>query len=74
MIHVVQMSGTDELAHEDHSLRIWVTGRADLLKLQALLDRALNCAPEFGADWFALSDKLDQFLTEQGISRPTTAP
>ena len=51
------------------SLVTAVTGRADLLKLQALLDRALNCAPEFGADWFELSDRLDQFLTDQGISR-----
>lgn len=53
----------------DPGLYIRVSGREDLLKLQALLDRARNCAPEFGADWFSLSDKLDQFLIAQGISR-----
>lgn len=73
-IHVVQMSGTDEFAQEDPAIRIWITGRVDLLKLQALLGRALNCAPEFGEDWFALSDKLDKFLAAQNIHRPTTAP
>jgi len=50
-------------------LQLSFTCRADLLKLQALLNRSLNCAPEFGADWFELSDRLDQFLTAQGISR-----
>ena len=69
MIHCTVIAANDPNAPEDHSLRIWVTGRADLLKLQALLDRALNCAPEFGVDWFALSDRLDQFLSSQGISR-----
>lgn len=69
MIHYTIIAAGDPNAPEDHLLRIWVIGRTELLKLQALLDRALNCAPEFGADWFALSDRLDQFLTEQGISR-----
>lgn len=59
----------DPIFTEDPTLQLTLTGRADLLKLQALLDRALNCAPEFGEDWFALSDRLDQFLTAQGISR-----
>jgi len=72
MIHCTVIAANDPNAPEDHSLRIWVTGRADLLKLQALLDRALNCAPEFGEDWFALSDRLDQFLISQGISRAAT--
>jgi hypothetical protein len=69
MIHCTVIAANDPNAPEDHSLLIWVTGRTELLKLQALLNRSLNCAPEFGADWFALSDRLDQFLTEQGISR-----
>lgn len=68
MIHVRTWTG-DEIAPEDPTIQFTLTGRADLLKLQALLARALNCAPEFGEDWFALSDKLDQFLTAQGISR-----
>ena len=45
------------------------TGRTDLLKLQALLQRALNCAPEFGLDWFELSDRLDAYLEAKGIHR-----
>ena len=69
MIHYTIIAAGDPNAPEDHSLCIWVTGRTELLKLQALLDRALICAPEFGADWFALSDRLDQFLAAQGISR-----
>ena len=68
MIHVRTWVG-DDVVPEDPTIQFTLTGRADLLKLQALLDRALNCAPEFGADWFSLSDKLDQFLIAQGISR-----
>jgi hypothetical protein len=66
-IKVLPMTGTDEFAPEDAAIRIWVIGRTDLLKLQALLDRALNCAPEFGSEWFELSDRLNQFLTQQNI-------
>lgn len=68
MIHVRTWVG-DDVVPEDPTIQFTLTGRADLLKLQALLDRALNCAPEFGVDWFELSDRLDQFLTAQGISR-----
>ena len=73
MIHVRTWVG-DDVVPEDPTLHFYVSGRADLLKLQALLDRALNCAPEFGADWFALADRLDKFLAAQNIHRPTTAP
>jgi hypothetical protein len=66
-IHFIKLSGTDEFAPEDHSVRIWVTGRTDLLKLQALIHRALNTAPEFGAEWFKLADDLEKFIAEQGI-------
>jgi hypothetical protein len=34
----------------------------DILKFQALLNRGLNCAPEFGKDWFELSARLDEFV------------
>lgn len=71
MIHVRTWTG-DEITKEEPTIQFTLTGRADLLKLQALLDRALNCAPEFGEDWFALSDRLDQFLAAQGISRAAT--
>ncbi len=68
MIHVRAWTG-DEITKEDPTLQFTITGRTDLLKLQALLDRALNTAPEFGQDWFDLSAKLDQFLAAQNIHR-----
>lgn len=62
MIHVRAWKG-DENAPEDPTLQITLTTKPDLLKFQELLRRSLNCAPEFGKDWFELSDKLDNFLT-----------
>lgn len=66
-IHITSLSGTDEHAQEDPAVRIWVTGRTDILKLQALVNRALNTAPEFGAEWFALAEKLDKFVADQKL-------
>jgi hypothetical protein len=54
----------DPNAPEDPSLQLIITGQADLKKLQELLNRSLNCAPEFGADWFKLSDKLTEFIRQ----------
>jgi hypothetical protein len=68
MIHVRTWIG-DDIAPEDPTIQITLTGRADLLKLQALLSRALNCAPEFGQDWFELSDRLEKFLEQHNIRR-----
>jgi hypothetical protein len=68
MIRITTLSGTDLHSPEDPAIRIWVTGRSDILKLQALLNRALGCAPEFGADWFKLSDDLDKFIGEQNLT------
>jgi len=42
----------------------------ELLKFRELLNRALNTAPEFGADWFQLTDKLDQFIASNKITKP----
>jgi hypothetical protein len=67
MIRITTLSGTDLHAPEDPAIRIWVTGRTDILKLQVLLNRALGCAPEFGADWFKLSDDLERFIDENKI-------
>jgi hypothetical protein len=71
MIRITTLSAADSATilptPEDHSVRIWVTGRTDLLKLQALIHRALNTAPEFGADWFKLAADLEKFIAEQGI-------
>ena len=79
MIHVHANAGVSpllavqsDIPEEYPALVITISGNQDLQKLQALLNRSLNCAPEFGVDWFALSDRLDQFLTEQGISRTAT--
>lgn len=68
MIHVRTWTG-DEITKEDPTIQFTLTGRTDILKLQALLNRSLNCAPEFGKDWFELSDRLDQFLEQQNIRR-----
>lgn len=66
MIHVRAWSG-DENAPEDPTIQITISGSQDLQKLQALLNRSLNCAPEFGTDWFQFSDKLEQFMVAKGI-------
>jgi hypothetical protein len=69
MIHVRAWSGARDydadgtLIHaEDPTLQFTLTGRSDILKLQAVLARCLNTAPEFGKDWFELSDRVDQFI------------
>lgn len=64
MIHVRAWKGSlpNELVKEDPTLQITISGVDELTKLYGLLQRSLNCAPEFGKDWFALSDKLEQFL------------
>ena len=67
MIRITTLSGTDLHSPEDPAIRIWVTGRADILKLQALVHRALNTAPEFGEDWFKLADGLEKFIDENKI-------
>lgn len=65
MIHARAWKGSlpDEPVQDDPTIQITISGKRELLKLQALLNRALNCAPEFGKDWFDLSAELDEFLT-----------
>jgi hypothetical protein len=58
------LGSKDPNALEDPSLQLIITGQADLKKFQDLLNRSLNCAPEFGADWFKLSDKLTEFIRQ----------
>lgn len=67
-IHVRAWSG-DEITQEEETLQITISGKQDLQKLQALLNRSLNCAPEFGADWFAMSAKLEEFMIKNNIPR-----
>ena len=45
-------------------LHISIVGHQDIVKFQEVLTRALNCAPEFGKDWFELSDMVDLFLAK----------
>jgi hypothetical protein len=68
MIHIHTCSGTDPNSPEPRNVKITLTEK-DMLKFQALLNRALNCAPEFGKDWFELSDRLDQFLLEHPVNK-----
>ena len=68
MIHIHTCSGTDPNSPEPANIKITLTEK-DMLKFQALLNRALNCAPEFGKDWFELSDRLDQFLLEHPVNK-----
>ena len=35
------------------------------IEFYQLLQRALNCAPEFSKDWFELSDRLEQHIDKQ---------
>ena len=51
-----------DIPPEDPSLQLIFTSREDIQSFYALLQRSLNCAPEFGKDWFALSDRLEKFL------------
>ena len=67
MIRITTLSGTDLHSPEEPAIRMWVTGRSDILKLQALVNRALNTAPEFGEDWFKLAEGLDKFVSENNI-------
>lgn len=76
MIHVLASSGiSPELAAqtdippEPAYLRFTVSGREDLQKLNAILNRALNTAPEFGEDWFVFSAKLEEFMAKNNIPR-----
>lgn len=59
MIHVRAQSSQDS---QDPVLHISFVGLSVIQKFQELLNRSLNCAPEFGDDWFALSDKLHNFI------------
>ena len=49
-------------------LEISLVGSVNILKFQAALARCLNTAPDFGPDWFELSDRVDQFILEHSIT------
>lgn len=69
MIHVRAHAPTPQGAGP--VLEISLVGIPNILKLQIALQRCLNTAPEFGKDWFDLSDRLDQFIRDHGLANRT---
>jgi len=53
-------------------LHLSFVGVLELKRLQSLLARSLNCAPEFGKDYFELSDRLDSLIASHELSRIDT--
>jgi hypothetical protein len=51
-----------DIPPEEPSFQLIFTSSEDIKSFYLLLQRSLNCAPEFGKDWFELSDKLEKFL------------
>lgn len=39
-----------------------ITGIEDIKRMKRVLDRALNCDPEAGADLFEMADNMDRFI------------
>lgn len=39
-----------------------ITGIEDIKRMKRVLDRALNCDPEAGADLFEMCDAMEQFI------------
>lgn len=52
-------------------LHLSFVGVPELKRLQSLLQRSLNCAPEFGEDYFELSDRLDTLIASQSPNNPS---
>lgn len=75
MIHVRAMAAyTDRDQHgdvimsESSTLQFSLVGLETIKKFQELLNRSLNCSPEFGQDWFDLADKVEAFITREETS------
>lgn len=59
MIHAkFTLSSEPELLN----LQIAFVGKTDIQRFYDLIQRSLNCAPEFGKDWFQLSDGIEKLL------------
>lgn len=71
MIHV-RASGSyynsDAETQENSTLHFSLVGLDTIKKFRELLNRSLNCSPEFGQDWFALADKVDSFIAKEETS------
>lgn len=59
MIHVKASPDPDP---ELMNLQIAFVGKTDIQRFYDLIQRSLNCAPEFGKDWFQLSDGIEKLL------------
>ena len=75
MIHVRAMAAyTDRdsdgtvIMSESSTLQFSLVGLDTIKKFRELLNRSLNCSPEFGQDWFALADKVDSFIAKEETS------
>lgn len=59
MIHAKASPGSDP---ELMNLQIAFVGKTDIQRFYDLIQRSLNCASEFGKDWFQLSDGIEKLL------------
>lgn len=66
MIHARVSQSTDTF---EPVLHLSFVGVPELIRLQSLLARSLNCAPEFGKDYFELADKLDSLIAQHDLTR-----
>ena len=75
MIHVRAMAAYADkdsdgtvIASESSTLQFSLVGLDTIKKFRELLNRSLNCSPEFGSDWFDLSDRVDTFIAKEETS------
>lgn len=61
---------SDAEVQEESILHISLVSLPTLKKFQELLNRSLNCAPEFGDEWFQLSDRLATFIASEESRLP----
>lgn len=66
MIHASVSHSTDTF---EPVLRLSFVGVPELIRFKDLLSRSLNCAPEFGKDYFELADKLDTLIASNDLTR-----
>ena len=75
MIHVRAMAAYtdkdqngDVIMSEASTLQFSLVGLPTVQKFKELLDRSLNCSPEFGKEWFDLADKVEEFIAKEAAS------
>lgn len=67
MIHVRALHSYQDPGVEAEPATLWftLTSLEKIKEFQNLLNRSLNCAPEFGKDWFELADKAHKFIEKE---------